>query len=106
MNELSLKMNLHLLVFTFIIKFLSFPDRKNRDGFGPNFSGPRPIWADLLWAGQRLGPFSNFDLWAWAGPGLSWAGLDWALGRPDDKKWTNLGQFWATFLDDSSTELQ
>ena len=30
MNELSLKMNLNLLVFTFIMVFLSFPDRRRK----------------------------------------------------------------------------
>ena len=69
-----------------------------RDGFGPNFCGPGPIWADLLWAGPRLGPFLNFDLWAWAGPGLSWFGLDRALGRPKNQYWANLGHFWAIVL--------
>ena len=64
-----------------------------RDGFGPNFCGPRPIWADLLWAGPRLGPFLELDLWAWAGPGLSSFGLGWALGQIENQCWAKFGPF-------------
>ena len=69
-----------------------------RDGFGPNFCGPGPIWADLLWAGPRLGPFLELDLWAWAGPGLSSFGLGWALGQIENQCWPNLGQIWAILI--------
>ena len=64
-----------------------------RDGFGPNFCGPRPIWADLIWAGPRLGPFLELDLWAWAGPGLSSFGLGWALGQIENQCWAEFGPF-------------
>ena len=64
-----------------------------RDGFGPNFCGPGPIWADLLWAGPRLGPFLELDLWAWAGPGLSSFGLGWALGQIENQCWAKFGPF-------------
>ena len=62
----------------------------DRDGFGPKFCGPGPVWA-----GPPLGrpkAWANFksDLWAWAGPGLSFFGLDRALGHPEN-------QYWATF---------
>ena len=66
---------------------------KIRDGFGPNFCGPGPIWADLLWAGPRLGPFLELDLWAWAGPGLSSFGLGWALGQIENQCWAKFGPF-------------
>ena len=66
---------------------------QTRDGFGPNFFGPRPIWADFLWAGPRLGPFSRSDLWAWAGPGLSCFGLGWALGQIENQCWAKFGPF-------------
>ena len=81
--------------YIFKIRFLvpSVIYVQTRDGFGPNFCGPGPIWADLLWAGPRLGPFLELDLWAWAGPGLSSFGLGWALGQIENQCWAKFGPF-------------
>ena len=78
----------YLILMTIFLLMVAY-----RDGFGPNFCGPRPIWADLLWAGPRLGPFLELDLWAWAGPGLSSFGLGWALGQIENQCWAEFGPF-------------
>ena len=64
----------------------------NRDGFGPKFSGPRPIWAapaQPKLVGPRAGPNPNLFpyRWVWAkifrpGPAqIGWA-LGWARPKP------------------------
>ena len=86
-----LKLTADTLIFFICISFFFFAT--TRDGFGPNFCGPRPIWADLLWAGPRLGPFSKLDFWAWTGPGLSCFGLGRALGQIENQCWAKFGPF-------------